>query len=373
MVRGNYTFYMIKFNILKRLFKRAPMNFYNNEDGTTVIKSINNTFQGYKFNKIINEAQINSTWKYIKQHKRITTIGIFLSFIVLLYGVIFPHYAFLSNLKWYFTVLPMLVIIFAIYQALLHINTIHFEKWLKNNFGEFEKTVYNPTTDFIDKKYYNLFKIELTKAFGLIIIIIACFCIGSPFKITLNLINNQKYDEAIKLATIGSKIFPIAPTWYSLRGYSKFQIKDYDGAIKDYDKAYKLGPDEYNVMNFDNKIFIKYYTKQYKSAIKDFDKEIANAQTDEDRDSFLWDKAQFLYNIKHYEDALRIYNDLLIKSNEDRIFLLQNRLYFERAEVYKKLGNEELAEQDLQNANDLNIEESFKNPIPEPTLLLDEI
>ena len=373
MVRGNYTFYMIKFNILKRLFKRAPMNFYNNEDGTTVIKSINNTFQGYKFNKIINEDQINSIWGYIKQHKRITTIGIFLSFIVLLYGVIFPHYAFLSNLKWYFTVLPMLVIIFAIYQALLHINTIHFEKWLKNNFGEFEKTVYNPTTDFIDKKYYNLFKIELTKAFGLIIIIIACFCIGSPFKITLNLINNQKYDEAIKLATIGSKIFPIAPTWYSLRGYSKFQIKDYDGAIKDYDKAYKLGPDEYNVMNFDNKIFIKYYTKQYKSAIKDFDKEIANAQTDEDRDSFLWDKAQFLYNIKHYEDALRIYNDLLIKSNEDRIFLLQNRLYFERAEVYKKLGNEELAEQDLQNANDLNIEESFKNPIPEPTLLLDEI
>lgn len=372
MVRGNYTFYMIKFNILKRLFKRAPMNFYNNEDGTTVIKSINNTFQGYKFNKIIDEDQINSIWEYIKQHKRITTIGIFLSFIVLLYGVIFPHYAFLSNLKWYFTVLPMLVIIFAIYQALLHINTIHFEKWLKNNFGEFEKTVYNPT-DFIDKKYYNLFKIELTKAFGLIIIIIACFCIGSPFKITLNLINNQKYDEAIKLATIGSKIFPIAPTWYSLRGYSKFQIKDYDGAIKDYDKAYKLGPDEYNVMNFDNKIFIKYYTKQYKSAIKDFDKEIANAQTDEDRDSFLWDKAQFLYNIKHYEDALRIYNDLLIKSNEDRIFLLQNRLYFERAEVYKKLGNEELAEQDLQNANDLNIEDSFKNPIPEPTLLLDEI
>ena len=363
---------MIKFNILKRIFKRVPMNFYNYVDGTTVIKSINNTFQGYKFDKVIEEEQIGSIWNFIKQTKRIMTVAIFLVFIIILYGVIFPHYAFLSGLKWYCCVLPLLVIMFVIYQALLHISTIHFERWLKKNFGEFEKTVYNPT-DFIDKKYYKLFKMELVKAFALILVILVCFCIGSPFKITLNLINNQKYDEAIKVATVGSKIFPIAPTWYSLRGYSKFQLKDYEGAIKDYDKAYKLGPDEYNVMNFDNKIYIKYYTKQYKSALKDFDKEIAKAQTDEDRDSFLWDKAQFLYNIKHYEEALKIYNDLLVKSDEDRVFLLQNRLYFERAEVYKKLGNEELAEQDLQNANNLNIEESFKNPIPEPTLLLDEM
>lgn len=363
---------MIKFNILKRIFKRAPMNFYNYIDDTTVIKSINNTFQGYKFNKVLTEEQIASIWNFVKQSKRLTTVVIFLLFIVLLYGVIFPHYAFLSSLRWYCNVLPLLVIVFLMYQVLLHISTIHFEKWLKNKFGEFEKTVYNPT-DFIDKKYYKLFKIELIKAFSLILVIGVCFCVCSPFRITLNLINNQKYNDAIRLATIGSKVFPIAPSWYSLRGYSKFQIKDYEGAIKDYDKAYRLGPGEYNVMNFDNKIFIKYYTKQYESAIKDFDKEIAKAQSDEDRDSFLWDKAQFLYNIKQYEEALKIYNDLLVKSNEDRVFLLQNRLYFERAEVYKKLGNNELAEQDLQNANNLNIEDSFKNPIPEPTLLLDEM
>ena len=363
---------MIKFNILKRLFKRAPMNFYNYVDGSTIIKSIDNTFQGYKFDKIFDEEQISSIWKSIKQYKRITTIAMFLLFIILLYGVVFPHYAFLSRLRWYYNVLPLLVVMFAMYKVLLHVSTVFFEKRLKKVFGEFEKTVYNPT-DFIDKKYYKLFKIELSKAVGFIFVILLCFCVCSPFKTTLNLINNQKYEEAIKLATVGSKIFPIAPTWYSLRGYSKFQIKDYDGAIKDYDKAYRLGPDEYSVMNFDNKIFIKYYTKQYKSAIKDFDSEIANAQTDEDRDSFLWDKAQFLYNIKQYEEALKIYNDLLVKSSEDRVFLLQNRLYFERAEVYKKLGKEELAEQDLQNANNLNIEESFKNPIPEPTLLLDEM
>ena len=150
---------MIKFNILKRLFKRAPMNFYNYVDGTTVIKSINNTFQGYKFDKIIDEEHISSIWSSIKQYKRITTIGVFLAFIILLYGVIFPYYTFLSKLRWYFSALPLLIAIFVIYQTILRICTAHFEKWLKKNFGEFERTVYNPT-DFIDEKYYYIIVLE---------------------------------------------------------------------------------------------------------------------------------------------------------------------------------------------------------------------
>ena len=126
-------------------------------------------------------------------------------------------------------------------------------------------------------------------------------------------------------------------------------------------------------MNFDNKIFIKYFIKDYEGALADFDYEIKHASDDYERDSFLWDKAQFLYNIQKYEEALKIYDELLIKSEEDRIFLLQNRLYFERAQVYKHLGEEELAENDILNADSLNIEEAFKNPIPQPILLLDEI
>ena len=48
-------------------------------------------------------------------------------------------------------------------------------------------------------------------------------------------------------------------------------------------------------------------------------------------------------------EALKIYNDLLVKSNEDRVFLLQNRLYFERAEVYKKLGFSPLSEEQIKD------------------------
>lgn len=361
---------MFKINILKRLYKRAPMNFYNYGESYTIIKSINNTFLGYKINKILNPDEISLVWDNVKKHKRFSTITIFVLFIILLYGIIFPNYYFLAGQKWYYTVLPMLVVVYIVYQAVTYMNTLWFEKQITKEFGNFEKTVFNPS-DIIDEKYYKLFKLELLKAFILILIIAVCLGMGSPYKTALDMIEQGKYNEAIKVTTIGSKVFPIAPRWYSLRGYAKFQIKDYEGAIADYDKAYKLGPDEYNVMNFDNKIYIKYYTGQYKSALKDFDNEIEHASSDFERDSFLWDKAQFLYNIGEYQQSLKIYNDLLVKSENDRVFLLQNRLYFERAEVYKQLGEEELAGEDIKNADALNIEESFKNPIPAPTLLLD--
>lgn len=364
---------MLKFNILKWLYKRSPMNFYaySNED-TAIIRSINNTSLGYEYNRKLSPEEINIIWDNIKKHKRFTTIMIFVLFIILLYGVIFPNYYYLSDQNWYFTTLLLLIVVFSLYQGITYFNTKWFEKRLKSKFGDYKKTTF-PLTDSFDKKYYDLFKIELAKAFALIIIIVMCFCIGSPFKIAMNCIEKGKFNDVIKITTIGSKIFPIAPEWYSLRGYSKFQMKDYIGAIKDFDKAYRLGPDEYNVMNFDNKIFVKYYIKDYISALKDFDYEIEHASDDYEKDSFLWDKAQFLYNIQHYEAALKIYNELLIKSEKDRIFLLQNRLYFERAQVYKSLGKDDLAQQDLESADALSIEDSLKNPIPKPLLLLKDM
>ncbi len=366
-------FYLMpKFNILKRIYKRAPMNFYTRTYGSAIIKSINNTFLGYKFDREFTDEDISTVWDNIKFHKRFSTISIFIFFIILLYSIIFPNYAALSGLKWYYTVLPMLVIIFLIYQGITFINTKWFEKRLENKFGSFEKTIFNPS-DYVDEKYYHLFKIELAKALTLLLVLALCFCAGSPFKIAMNMIAKEKYKDAIKLTTIGSRIFPIAPEWYSLRGYSRFHVEDYEGAIRDYDRAYKLGLDNFNVMNFDNKIFVKFYTKQFHSAIKDFDREIENAQSDYEKDSFLWDKAQFLYNIKEYKEALKIYNELLVKSEQDRIFLLQNRLYFERAEVYKKLGLDDLAAEDMEKADTMSIEEAFKNPIPQPTLLLEDI
>ncbi|MBR1424637.1 tetratricopeptide repeat protein [bacterium] len=207
---------------------------------------------------------------------------------------------------------------------------------------------------------------------GMVVLILAftvTFYLYSPAEKALKAIEAGDYEKAIKITNFSSKFFPFSSKWYSLRGYAKFQLGDYESAIKDYDKAYSLETDEYKMMNFDNKIFIRYYLKDYNTALEDFDREISNSKNDLEKDSFLWDKAQFLYNIAKYDKALEIYNDLLLKSDQDRIYLLKTRLYFERGQIYQKLGMEDLANADFEKAK--NSQLLFENPIPEPILLLD--
>lgn len=68
---------------------------------------------------------------------------------------------------------------------------------------------------------------------------------------------------------------------------------------------------------------------------------------------------------------MELYNDLIIKAENDRIFLLKDRLYMERAEVYKKLGENELAKADIETASAEEVDVN-KNYIPKPMLMLDE-
>lgn len=359
-------------NIFKILYKQSPMDFYTyTSDNETIIRSTNNT-KGYKFDTHFDEENISKIWEEIKLHKRTSTIIIFLLFLTLLYGILFPNYNLFVNNYWYINTLIILVIMFIFYQAITFICTKLFEKKLEKLFGKYEIVKFQ-TSDIIDEKYYKLFKSELLKSLILIFIIVLGCALISPFEVTKDMIVNKKYKDAINFTTIGSKIFPIAQEWYSLRGYAKFQIGEYQDAIKDYDKAYKLGADGFNIMNFDNKIYIKYHLGEYKSAIEDFNKEIAHADSGYEKDSFLWDKAQFLYNIKHYEEALLIYTDLIERAENDRVFLLKDRLYLERAEVYKQLNMKDLAQQDLINSGSWTQSEDPQNPIPQPVLLINEI
>lgn len=206
----------------------------------------------------------------------------------------------------------------------------------------------------------------------IVLLFAICFLVGSPYKKSLDLINSGKYYEAIKYTTFWTKIVPFNPHWYSLRGYARFYTGDYEGAVSDYDKAYELRNDEYKSMNFDNKIYIKYFLQNYESALNDFDDAIENSQ-DGEKNSLLWDKAQFLYNIGKYSEALKIYNELITKAADDKIYLMENRLYYERAQVYFSLNKNEQARKDLDTAQKLNLDIEYQNAIPTPTFLLEEI
>ncbi len=370
--RGNVLNIMARFHILKWLYRHSPVNFYSiTENSEIIIKSINNTFVGYKYNKIPEQNQIEKLRNDIKHFKRLFTVTVLVAYVLLIYGIIFPNYDFFTknfiNAGFIIFVAICLIIILAF------CNSKIFEKYLKRNFGEFEKTHF-PSSNSIESQSYKDFKLELVKIFVLILIICGAYIwIGSPYETSVELINKGKYDDAIKMTTIWSKIIPREARWYSLRGYAKYCIADFDGAIADYDKAYLLEDDEFKTMNFDNKIFIKYSMKDYSSALKDFDTEIEKTGDEYEKDQLLWDKAQFLYNINQFQQALEIYNQLIINAENDSIYLLKSRLYYERAQVYQALGKLEEAQQDIDTAQELNLSATFQNSIPKPTLLLDDI
>jgi tetratricopeptide (TPR) repeat protein len=351
------------------MYKRSPMNFYSFvEEGCTVIKSVNNTPLGYKFNKIFSSDELASAWSVIRFHKKIAVLFIFMLFITLLYEIVFPKFVLFVNNSWYVNALLMLFLLLFVYQLVMFIDTKIFEFFLQKKFGAFENVVF-VSEDEPDMEYFSLFKSELIRALIFVLILIAIIFSISPFKFAKSMLKMGDYERVIRITSIGAKIYPIAPKWYSLRGYAKFQMGDFSGALVDYDKAYHLESDGFNMMNFDNKIFIKYYLRDFDGALADFDTEIKKANNENERDEFLWDKAQFLFNIGHYNEALDLYNELLVKAEADSVFLLKDRLYLERAEVYKKLGQNDLAQQDIEKSESTDVD--FE-PIPQPSLMVDD-
>lgn len=364
---------MRKINILKMLYKKSPMDFYNfADDNCTIIKSVNNTSLGYKFPKEFTQSDLDKVWSFIRLYKRVSTILIFLFFIFILYFVIFPNYSLLLSKNLNLSILVVLLAIFIIYYCITLVSTKVFETALVKEFGEYAKVKFK-STPVIDKPYYKLFKVELLKVGILLLSIVLFISLESPVKKAYTAVYNAQYKKVINITSIGAVAFPILPDWYSLRAYARFQLEDYEGAIADYDTAYRLSTDIFNTMNFDNKIYIKYYLKDYEGAIKDFDAEIKDAEGEFERDSFLWDKAQFLYNINRYSEALELYNELLTKADNDSVFLLKDRLYIERAQLHQVMGNYELANEDLINSEAIETLDEPLDYIPKPVLLLKEI
>ena len=361
---------MIKY-ILRLMYNSTPMNFYTISEGKTTIKSLSNVSSGYKFDREFGPDELSGIWKQIKLHKRISSVFICMLFICLLYEAIFPQFQILVNNKWYINAIILIFIMIIVSQIITYISAKIFQKRIKKKFGEFEKSKFI-TQDRVDKKYYDIFKIELAKVLIIALVIIVGFMFISPFSIAQKLLKRERYNEVIKYTTLWAKLFPIAQEWYTMRGYANFKLGNNEDAVKDFDKAYKLGADGFNMTNFDNKIYIKYIDRDYDSAVKDFNREIRKANNEEERDKFKWDKAQFLYNIGQYEEALEIYDELISKAETDHVFLLKDRLYFERSQTYQKLGREKEARADIESSG-ISPEEAIDYIIPEPMLIIDNL
>ena len=71
------------------------------------------------------------------------------------------------------------------------------------------------------------------------------------------------------------------------------------------------------------------------------------------------------------KEALKLYDILIERAENDRIYLMENRLYYERGLVYQKMGRLKDYQKDLQTAKELNYDVDFSSNIPQPVILLD--
>ena len=110
--------------------------------------------------------------------------------------------------------------------------------------------------------------------------------------------------------------------FYNSRGDFKYDLKNYEEAIKDYNKAIELNPN--NPTYYNNRGNSNRYLKNYKEAIKDYNKAIKlnpnNAITYRYR-------AECKYMLENYKAALIDSNKALKLNNDNKIFLeLKNKI-----------------------------------------------
>ena len=106
------------------------------------------------------------------------------------------------------------------------------------------------------------------------------------------------------------------PKLYHMRGLAKYMLLDYEGAIKDYDKAIELDP------SYTNAYFNRAYTKNdigyYEDAIQDYTKVIELNPNDT---SAYFYRGSINSNIQNYEEAIEDFNKAIeLKPNNAKAY-----------------------------------------------------
>lgn len=89
-------------------------------------------------------------------------------------------------------------------------------------------------------------------------------------QVALDFTENNQNLEAVKLCNKLEKAAPENPDVFYLRGINKYILKEYDGAIQDFDKTLELNPDYSDAYLYRAKA--RKANKDYFGAMKDYNK-----------------------------------------------------------------------------------------------------
>lgn len=144
-----------------------------------------------------------------------------------------------------------------------------------------------------------------------------------------------------------------------LRGYAFRQRSEYDSALSDFDKAVRIDPNNANAYRFRAGIYAE--KGLYDKAIEDATKAIENTKDDDGRGlSYLYEtRGDYYWKKGDYEGAVGNYTEMISRRayEYDHHYGLTKR-----AEAYRKLGKNDLAEADEQKAKELEPPEKVETP-----------
>ncbi len=122
-------------------------------------------------------------------------------------------------------------------------------------------------------------------------------------------------------------------------GNKKDSLKNFQGAIDDFNAALKLDPENVNALYYRG--YVYYELKKYPEAIKDFDKAITLDSLDVE--SF-FNRANAKFELKDYKGAIADYKSALTLDPKDR------ECYYNKAIAEYSVGNLEDVCHDLEQA-----------------------
>ena len=181
---------------------------------------------------------------------------------------------------------------------------------------------------------------------------------------------STQYEEAIKNYDMAIKLSPQDSSLYNWRGRVKYGMRRYEDAIIDFDIA--IGIDFKKPQAYYFRGLSKYYLKRYEESITDFDKAV---EMNLDVPAVYSYRARANHQIGQYEEAIADYSEIINRSPNNPYN------YYNRALSKKEIGSLGPAREDFQMAlllaektNNSELSTAVNNALFEmPSLVEDDI
>lgn len=337
------------------LYANSFKYYYGSDRNSTFVRGI--LKQNYRFPKMLSEQDLLKIDKKASILSYSAVLGAIVLFLIYFYAVFFKNYDLISQQQpIVFSLMITVPVMVAILIPYLIANSC-FNSFLKR-FGAFSRVKepfrvpQNATSKTIpgyERIQRRVFKEALLGFIGVLIFLAIVLFVDYSPEIAVALIKSGNYKAALNVSDIAAKIVPVSPGNYGVRGAAKFYMKDYKGAVDDYKLANKLS----DLNAYDADLYVaksKILNKQ--QMLAEFDKAIKTEKIKAKKYSIVYLKANYLYSIKAYSEALANYNILTNAFNNDEDLLFpQEDMYFRRAMTFKHLGRVKEANIDMKAAN----------------------